>query len=142
MLNQGVAEGHIPLVGGKALDRDGFFVEPTVFTDVPESSVVFQEEIFGPALTITRFESDEEGLRLANATRFGLLASVWTYDLRRAFRFARGLNAGQVYVNCYSVQESIGLPFGGMKKSGYGRDKGMEALHTYTQLKNVAINFE
>jgi aldehyde dehydrogenase (NAD+) len=141
LLGRGGGEGHRPIIGGGPMDRAGFFVAPTVYADVPESSVLFQEEIFGPVLTVTKFASDDEALHLANATRYGLLASVWTRDLRRAFRFVHGLVAGQVYVNCYSLQESVGLPFGGMKRSGYGRDKGMEALQTYTQLKNVAVDF-
>ncbi len=134
-------EGLRPLVGGGVPDRSGFYVDATVFDDVPATSTLFQEEVFGPVLTVTPFTDDDMAVKLANATRYGLLAAVWTRDLSRAFRFVDDLQAGQVYVNSYGLAESTPLPFGGMKRSGHGRDKGLEGLLTYSQLKNVGITY-
>lgn len=134
-------DGATLVTGGNPAHQDtgGFFVEPTVYVDVPADSRVLREEIFGPVSAVIGFEGEEEAVRIANDTNFGLAAGLWTRDLGRAHRVARQLQAGQVYINEYP-SGGIETPFGGYKQSGIGREKGREALHHYTQLKTVIIN--
>jgi aldehyde dehydrogenase (NAD+) len=119
------------------LDR-GWFVEPTVLDGVSPSARVAQEEIFGPVLSVLEVEDDDHAAQIADSTRFGLAAAIFTSDINRALRFATRVRAGQVYVNEYFAGGEE-TPFGGFKDSGFGREKGLEALHHYTQTKNVAI---
>lgn len=127
-----------PVTGGVP-DRDGFFVEPTIFDDVPHDSPLAQEEIFGPVLAVTTFSSEAEAVTLANDVPYGLVAGIFTDDVGRAHRFARDVEAGQVFVNEWFAG-GIETPFGGYKESGVGREKGLAALESYTQLKNVCLN--
>ena len=117
----------------------GFFFEPTLLDQVDPLSMIAQQEVFGPVLAVSGFEDESEAIRLANGTSYGLIAAVWTRDLGRAHRVARGLQAGQVYVNTYGAGGGAELPFGGVKRSGHGREKGFEGLLAYTQLKSVVI---
>src|SRR5262249_10311112 len=105
--------------------QDGFFVAPTVLTDLDARCRTNQEEIFGPVVTVTPFQSEEEVIRLANATPYGLSASVWTRDLTRASRLAEQIEAGTVWLNCWLVRD-LRVPFGGWKQSGVGREGGDE----------------
>lgn len=125
-----------PVVGGNSLDRPGYFLEPTIFDDVPNDTRIAQEEVFGPVLTVTPFEDETEALRLANDTKYGLTAGVFTENMGRAHRFARDVEAGVVYINEWFAP-GVGSPFGGYKQSGIGREAGMEAIHGYTQTKAV-----
>ena len=130
--------------GGRSTQKelaDGFFIEPTLLDHVARGSVVEQEEIFGPVLTATTFESVDEAIAIANGTPYGLVTGIWTRDLSKALKLATAIKSGQVRVNAYSVEGSIGLPFGGYKRSGFGREQGVEALANYTQIKNVMINY-
>jgi len=133
-------EGEV-LVGGKRAAGlgGGFFMEPTLFGDVGERAGIFQEEIFGPVLVATKFNDEADGIRLANATEFGLVAGVWTRDAGRALRMAKKIKSGQVFINTYGAAGGVELPFGGWKKSGYGREKGFEGMLGYTQTKTIAI---
>jgi acyl-CoA reductase-like NAD-dependent aldehyde dehydrogenase len=133
--------GRIAAGGGRpAGERPGWFYEPTIITGVAPSARVAREEIFGPVLTVLPFSDEKEAVALANGTEYGLAGFVWTRDVGAALRLARDIEAGQVYVNCFSSGDSVAVPFGGFKRSGYGREKGMAALHTYTQIKNVCIS--
>ncbi|MFG1923321.1 aldehyde dehydrogenase family protein [Cryptosporangium sp. NPDC048952] len=129
--------------GGSVAEPDGVtkgaFFEPTLIDGPDPDSPIAQEEIFGPVLTTLRFSTEEEALALANGTDYALLGAVWTADLRRAHRLAAQLEAGQVYVNTYGAGGGVELPFGGFKKSGYGREKGVEALDAYTATKTVVV---
>jgi aldehyde dehydrogenase (NAD+) len=116
-------------------------VEPTLLDNVQPGTRVEQEEIFGPVLTVTDFDSVEDAITIANDTPYGLVTGIWTADLSKAIRTATGVRSGQVRINGYGVEGSIGLPFGGYKRSGFGREQGVEALANYTQIKNVMINF-
>lgn len=130
--------------GGRSRAPDlarGFFIEPTLLDKVEPGSLVEQEEIFGPVLTMTVFDSVEEAAAIANGTPYGLVTGIWTSDLKKALTLATSVKSGQVRINGYGVEGSIGLPFGGYKRSGFGREQGMESLLNYTQLKNVLINF-
>lgn len=118
----------------------GFFFEPTVFVDADNAMKIAREEIFGPVLTVLRFRDEEEALSIANDTEFGLASGIWTRDMGRAFRFSKGLRAGTVWVNTYRTI-SPAAPFGGYKKSGVGRERGVDALLDYTQVKNVMIDY-
>ena len=126
------------LAAGGAVTGEGWLVQPTVYTDVTNTMTIAREEIFGPVLAVLRFSSEDEAVGIANDSEFGLAAGIWTSDIARAHRVAARLEAGQVYVNDY-LTGLIEGPFGGVKNSGYGREKGMEALHHYTQTKFVAV---
>jgi len=126
--------------GARELAR-GYFIEPTLLDGVARGTPLDQEEIFGPVLTVTTFRSVSEAVDIANGTPYGLVTGVWTRDLSKALTLATAVKSGQVRVNAYSVEGSIGLPFGGYKRSGFGREQGVEALANYTQIKNVMINF-
>jgi aminomuconate-semialdehyde/2-hydroxymuconate-6-semialdehyde dehydrogenase len=120
--------------------RGGYFVQPTVIVDLSPACRVNQEEIFGPVVTIMPFDREEEVVRHANGTAFGLSASLWTRDLNRAHRVAEKLDAGTVWVNCWLLRD-LRTPFGGVKQSGVGREGGEEALRFFTEPKNVCIKF-
>lgn len=117
----------------------GFFLEPTIIADVPGSSSLGQEELFGPVLVVTPFQDEAEAIKLANGTPYGLVAAVWTSDVDRAHRLSARLHSGQVFVNTYGAGGGVELPFGGIGESGFGREKGFEALVSYTRTKTVAI---
>jgi aldehyde dehydrogenase (NAD+) len=117
----------------------GYYQAPTLLRDVPGGHRLAQEEVFGPVLCAMPFGDEDEAVQLANATRFGLVAGLWTRDGGRQFRIARRLRSGQVFVNNYGAGGGVELPFGGVKSSGYGREKGFEALLGFTTLKTVAI---
>jgi aldehyde dehydrogenase (NAD+) len=117
----------------------GFFFEPTLLDDVDSAMAVAVNEVFGPVLAVTRFATDDQAIELANATRYGLVAAIWTQDVGRAHAVARQLQAGQVYVNAYGAGGGVELPFGGYKESGFGRSKGLEGIHEYTRIKNVCV---
>lgn len=131
-------EGGAVVTGGNRVDRDGFFMEPTVITGLGCDRRVLQEEIFGPVVTITPFDSDAEAVEFANSTRYGLSATVWTRDLQRAHRVAAELHAGTVWINCWLLRD-LRVPFGGMKDSGVGREGGFESLAFFTEAKNVCV---
>lgn len=134
----GVQEGARAVSGGRRLDRDGFFMAPTILVDVSPGSRVNKEEIFGPVLSVLKFTDPREAVEIANGTDFGLAAVVFTNDLDRAIWTTERLEAGQVHVNEWGVG-GVETPFGGFKNSGIGREKGAEALASYYQSKNVGI---
>src|SRR5579864_4290362 len=142
-LDDGVRDGARALVGGKRASAPplaaGYFVEPTLLDNVDPASRLGQEEIFGPVLTLSTFTSVDDAIELANGTPYGLVTGIWTRDLSRAMAVATAVKSGQVRINGYSAEGSIGLPFGGYKRSGFGREQGVEALANYTQIKNVMI---
>lgn len=138
-------EGGTILCGGKPPGRvsdrcaDGFFFEPTVIVDLDVRCRTNMEEIFGPVVTITPFRDEAEVVEYANATEYGLAASIWTENLSRAHRVAHAVDSGVIWVNCWLVRD-LRVPFGGMKKSGVGREGGEEALRFFTEAKNVCIH--
>jgi aldehyde dehydrogenase (NAD+) len=131
------------VVGGGIPDGEGltngFFFQPTLFDQVPTEASIAREEIFGPVLAVGTFHDADEAIRLANSSEYGLIAAVWSRDVSRAHWLAREIRAGQIYVNTYGAGGGVELPFGGFKRSGYGREKGYEALLGYTQTKTVAV---
>lgn len=136
-------EGGKILCGGKQVKlpgrcEQGYFIEPTVITNLPHDCRTNQEEIFGPVVTIMPFDTEEEVLRYANSTAYGLSATLWTENLKRAHRVSAQLKSGIVWVNCWLFRD-LRTPFGGMKQSGVGREGGWEALRFFTETKNVCI---
>ncbi|PSQ50154.1 aldehyde dehydrogenase [Halobacteriales archaeon SW_7_65_23] len=138
-LDTGKAEGATLVTGGEVRDGEGYFVEPTVFADAHNDMRIAQEEIFGPVLTVLPFDNDTDVFDVANDVDYGLTAGVFTTDLARAHRAAKRLEAGNVYVNQW-FGDTNRTPFGGYKQSGIGREKGLAALDSYLQTKNVAID--
>jgi acyl-CoA reductase-like NAD-dependent aldehyde dehydrogenase len=141
----GRAEGATIAAGGARPSESslsgGFYFQPTLLNDVTADMRVAQEEIFGPVLAIMVFDEIEEAIAIANRSQYGLVAGVWTRDINRAMAVSSRIKSGQVYINTYGAGGGVELPFGGYKKSGYGREKGLESLASYTQLKNVCIKF-
>lgn len=139
LCRRAIDEGAVAATGGEAYsDRAGHFMRPTVFRDVSPEMCIAQVEVFGPVLAIIPFDTEEQALAIANGTDFGLVAGVFTQDISRAMRCARRLKAGQVFVNEWYAG-GIETPFGGVGLSGFGREKGQEALYSYVRTKNVAI---
>jgi acyl-CoA reductase-like NAD-dependent aldehyde dehydrogenase len=132
-------EGLVCRAGGKRLERQGYFVAPTVYTDVPPNSRIMREEIFGPVAALIRFTGEDEAVRIANDTHYGLAAGIWTENLRRAHRMLHRVRAGTVWVNNYRVLGHA-LPFGGYGRSGIGRELGAAALDAYAEVKSVWID--
>jgi acyl-CoA reductase-like NAD-dependent aldehyde dehydrogenase len=141
----GEAEGATVVAGGKRPANrelpDGNYFQPTLLTGVTRGMRVAQEEIFGPVLAIIPFDDLDEAASIANDSVYGLVAGVWTHDINKALSLAMRIKSGQVYVNTYGAGGGVELPFGGYRKSGYGREKSLESLASYTQTKNVCIKF-
>jgi len=116
----------------------GAFLKPTAFVDVNNQMRICQEEVFGPVVTIAPFDTEDEGVALANDVKYGLAATIFTRDLQRAHRVARRIRAGIVWVNCWFVRD-LRTPFGGMRESGIGREGGRLSLEFYSELKNICI---
>ena len=132
-----VAGGHRAHLGGES--EGGFYVEPTIFVG-DNSMRVFQEEIFGPVVSVTKFKDEDEAVRIANDTLYGLGAGVWTRDINRAYRVGRGIRAGRVWTNCYHMYPAHAA-FGGYKKSGIGRENHKMMLSHYQQTTNLLVHY-
>ncbi|SMX23539.1 betaine-aldehyde dehydrogenase [Boseongicola aestuarii] len=137
-ISQGIAEGAVVAHGGKRADRDGFFVEPTVFTGVTDDMTIAREEIFGPVLSVLDFDTEEEAIARSNDTVFGLAAGVFTQDFARAHRVVKAFEAGTCYINHYNAAP-VEMPFGGSKLSGVGRENSKGAIENYSEMKAVYV---
>ncbi len=137
-IDKGIAEGAKLVTGGKMAQRDGFFIEPTVFADVTDDMVIARQEIFGPVMAVLEFEDEDEVIARANDTEFGLAAGVFTNDLTRAHRVSQAFEAGTCYINTYNLAP-VEAPFGGSKASGVGRENSKEAINHYSQVKSVYV---
>ncbi len=131
--------GQVVLGGTRALaETGGYYMDPTIVSGVAPHHRLFRDEVFGPVLAVTPFDTEDEAIRLANATDYGLAAGVWTANLSRAHRMIRGIRAGVVHVNTYGGSD-VTVPLGGVKQSGNGHDKSLHALDKYTDLKTAWI---
>jgi succinate-semialdehyde dehydrogenase/glutarate-semialdehyde dehydrogenase len=139
LIDDALSRGATKVVGGEIVDGSGYFIEPTVLGDVPEDARVFHEEIFGPVAPVGGFESEEEAIARANDTEYGLVAYVFTRDIKRAIRVCEGLETGMVGLN-QGMVSNAGAPFGGVKQSGIGREGGHEGLEEFLETKYVAVN--
>ncbi|MCA8895957.1 MAG: aldehyde dehydrogenase family protein [Amphiplicatus sp.] len=135
-VQRSLAEGAECLAGGRSLDGDGFFFQPTVLADSLTKSTAWRDEIFGPVAVLTAFDDESDALRLAGDTQYGLAASVWTENASRAHRIARELRAGIVWVNCHGIPD-MSMPIGGYKQSGWGREHGRRGLEAFLEHKSV-----
>ncbi|KAG9458685.1 hypothetical protein H6P81_003193 [Aristolochia fimbriata] len=135
-IEHGKNEGATLLIGGKSVGDKGYYIEPTIFSDVTDDMTIAKEEIFGPVMSLMKFKTVEEAIERANNTKYGLGAAVLTKDINLANRMTRSIRAGVVWINCYFAV-SHDLPFGGYKMSGFGREMGLEGLHNFLQTKSV-----
>jgi betaine-aldehyde dehydrogenase/aminobutyraldehyde dehydrogenase len=138
-LERAVAARATVVTGGESIGERGFFVKPTVVADVEQGSEIVQDEVFGPVVTVQRFQSDEEAIAMANGVRYGLAASVFSRDVGRAMSAARRLEFGTVWVNEHLFPLSSEMPHGGFKESGYGKDMSLYSMEEYTRIKHVAV---
>lgn len=134
----GRSAGAAVLSGGERDARDGWFIRPTIITDVTDDMTIAREEIFGPVISVLKFEDEDDVLRRANDTDYGLAAGLWSQDVTRVRRMAERLQAGTIWVNCWGETDAAS-PFGGVKQSGYGREMGREAIALYSQTKSVWV---
>ena len=139
LVDNAVGHGARALVGGHARDGAGYFYDPTVLTDIPDDAQVLREEIFGPVAPVKGFSDEDEAIAAANDTEYGLVAYVYTNDLKRALRVVEGLETGMVGLNQGMVSNPA-APFGGVKQSGFGREGGAEGIEEYLETKYVAVN--
>jgi aldehyde dehydrogenase (NAD+) len=137
-IESGKKDGASLRAGGHRVGDRGFFIEPTVFADVNDNMKIAQEEIFGPVMSILKFNDIEEVVERSNRTEYGLAAAVWTRDIGKAYAVANNVRAGTVWVNCYDVFDAA-APFGGFKQSGMGRELGEYGLQQYTEVKTVTV---
>jgi len=142
-IEKGKDEGAELRMGGARANAEsgGYYIEPTIFDNVDNKMTIAQEEIFGPVLSTLTFDDSEGAVRIANDTIYGLAAAVWTSDINKAFKTAKALRAGSVWVNCFDHGDMT-TPFGGFKQSGFGRDKSLHALDKYTELKTTWIQLQ
>jgi acyl-CoA reductase-like NAD-dependent aldehyde dehydrogenase len=138
-IESGKKEGAKVLAGGEKGDGKGYFVKPTVFSDVKDSMKIAREEIFGPVVAVMPFDTIDEVVTRANDTPYGLVAGVWTKDIKKAHKMTQAVKAGVVWVNCYQFVDAA-APWGGYKQSGYGREKSALAIEAYTQVKSVWVD--
>jgi succinate-semialdehyde dehydrogenase/glutarate-semialdehyde dehydrogenase len=139
LVEDAIGRGAKAVVGGHARDGAGYFFDPTVLTDVPDDANLLQEEIFGPVAPVRGFADEDEAIAAANNTEFGLVAYVFTNNLKRALRVIERLETGMVGLN-QGMVSNAGAPFGGIKQSGFGREGGYEGMEEYLETKYVAIN--
>ena len=137
-ISLGQEQGATCAAGGDRVGDRGYFIEPTIFTDVTDEMQIATDEIFGPVMSILKFRDTEELIERANNTMFGLAAAVWTRDVQRAHKIASSVRAGTVWVNCYDAFDAA-APFGGFKMSGLGRELGEAALNNYLEDKTVTM---
>jgi aldehyde dehydrogenase (NAD+) len=137
-IDKGKAQGAECVAGGERVGEKGFFIAPTIFSNVKDEMAIARDEIFGPVMSVIRFRETEEVIERANTTDYGLAAAVWTRDIGKAHAIADRVRAGTVWVNCYDVFDAA-APFGGFKRSGIGRELGEKALDNYTELKTVTV---
>jgi betaine-aldehyde dehydrogenase len=135
---RGEAEGARLVCGGKRIEREGYFLEPTVFADVTDDMTIAREEIFGPVMAVLDFDTEEEAIARANETEFGLSAGVFTSDLTRGHRVIAQMEAGSCFINSYN-DAPVEAPFGGSKNSGVGRENSKAAIEHYSQMKSVYV---
>ncbi len=131
-----ITGGGVPEFGDKR--DDGFYVQPTIYTGLPELARCVKEEIFGPVCHVAPFDSEEEAVAMANDTKYGLAASIWTSNLKRGHRVAQQMNVGITWVNCWFLRD-LRTPFGGAGLSGIGREGGMHSLNFYSELNNICV---
>lgn len=140
-IEQGKKEGATVAAGGERAFEKGYFVQPTVFTNVTDDMTIVKEEIFGPVVVVLPFDSTEEVIERANHSSYGLAAGVWTQNIKTGHQVANKLKAGTVWINDYNL-ENAAAPFGGYKQSGIGRELGSYALDNYTEVKSVWVNIK
>ncbi|GAA6152225.1 aldehyde dehydrogenase family protein [Pseudoteredinibacter isoporae] len=132
------AQGASLLCGGQRLNKAGYFIEPTIFTELNEDMDLIRDEVFGPVLAVQRFGDEDDIVALANDSEYGLAASIWTKDISRAHKTAAKIKAGLLWINCHGLPD-MAVPFGGYKQSGWGRENGEEAIAQYTETKSVIV---
>jgi len=138
-IKSGKDEGATCLIGGDREGQEGYFIQPTIFTEVKPEMKIHKEEIFGPVVVVMKFKDEEDVVRQANDTIYGLASAIHSRDVTKALRVSKRIKAGTVWINCYN-QLASQVPFGGFKESGVGRELGSYALSNYTAVKTVFIN--